>query len=110
MSDWYEKWFSSKFYLKLYAHRDEQDAKFIIDLILRTTKKPTNLKVLDVCCGAGRHSLELAKRGYDVTGIDLSEYLIETADKNLKQIKDKNIKIKYLIRDMRCFDFKKQFT
>jgi cyclopropane fatty-acyl-phospholipid synthase-like methyltransferase len=36
-------------------------------------------RILDVPCGAGRHALGLAARGYDVTGIDLSEDAIERA-------------------------------
>jgi SAM-dependent methyltransferase len=35
--------------------------------------------VLDIGCGTGRHSIELAKRGYKVTGIDLSEAMLEIA-------------------------------
>jgi len=34
---------------------------------------------LDLCCGIGRHSVPLAERGYQVTGIDLSPVLIARA-------------------------------
>ena len=36
-------------------------------------------KILDVGCGTGRHSIELAKRGYKVTGVDLSSGMLEVA-------------------------------
>jgi 2-polyprenyl-3-methyl-5-hydroxy-6-metoxy-1,4-benzoquinol methylase len=38
-----------------------------------------SLKILDIGCGTGRHSIELAKRGYRITGIDLSESQLKMA-------------------------------
>lgn len=40
---------------------------------------PADAKVLDLCCGMGRHSLALSEEGYQVTGIDLSDVLLEEA-------------------------------
>jgi len=37
------------------------------------------LKIIDIGCGTGRHSIELSKRGYSITGIDLSESLLQKA-------------------------------
>lgn len=106
---WYEKWFSNKFYLELYQHRDEEDARWMINLLQRSISVNTKSKVLDIACGSGRHSLELARRGFDVTGFDLSEFLISEANKALKNSKEKNLKLKFLIRDMRDFNFKNSF-
>ncbi len=36
-------------------------------------------RILDVCCGYGRHAIQLAEKGYQVAGIDLSPFLIERA-------------------------------
>lgn len=66
-------------------------------------------KVLDIACGAGRHSLELARRGFDVTGFDLSKFLIGEAKKELKNSPEQNLKLKFLIRDMRDFNFRSSF-
>lgn len=49
------------------------------DFIERELQHDKNLKILDVGCGTGRHSVELAKRGYKVTGIDLSESMLNKA-------------------------------
>lgn len=106
---WFEKWFSSKFYLELYQHRNDEDARLMINLLQRTIPVSTNAKILDIACGAGRHSLELARRGFDVTGFDLSKFLINEAKKNLRNSKERNLKAKFLIRDMRSFDFKNSF-
>lgn len=106
---WYEKWFSNKYYLEIYKHRDEKEARDIINLFQRSVHLPSEAKVLDVCCGAGRHSIELARRGYDVTGFDLSEYLISQAKESLKAADEKGLKVEFLIRDMKDFSFDKKF-
>ncbi len=87
---WFEEWFSSKFYLELYQHRDEEDARLMINLLQRSISAIL-IKVLDIACGAGRHSLELARRGIEVTGFDLSKFLISEAKKALKGIQRKKI-------------------
>lgn len=106
---WFKKWFSDKHYLELYQHRDEEDARWIINLLQRSISVNTKSKVLDIACGSGRHSIELARRGFDVTGFDLSEFLIKEARKNLKNSREKDMKIKFLIKDMRDFNFKGKF-
>lgn len=111
MSDknWYEKWFSNKYYLEIYSHRDEKEARDIINLIQRYIPLSTNAKVLDVCCGAGRHSIELARRGYNVTGFDLSSYLISQAKENLCNSKEINLNVEFFINDMKDFSFGNEY-
>lgn len=56
-------------------------------------------KILDLCGGYGRHSLELAKRGYSaLTVLDSSDYLVKLGRKMARQ---GNLKIKFLRRDAR---------
>ncbi|RYG24585.1 class I SAM-dependent methyltransferase [bacterium] len=50
-----------------------------IDFLLSLFALPTGSSILDVGCGTGRHAVELAKRGYRVTGIDLSEGMLNVA-------------------------------
>lgn len=107
--EWFREWFSNKYYLELYKHRDDKEAIDLINLIQRSVNIISGSKVLDVCCGSGRHSIELVKRGYDVTGFDLSDYLIGEAKKHKKKLKENNLKLKFLKKDMRNFDFKSSF-
>ena len=51
------------------------------DLIESILKLPTGARILDCPCGYGRHSIELATRGYDVTGVDLCPQFIDEAIK-----------------------------
>jgi 2-polyprenyl-3-methyl-5-hydroxy-6-metoxy-1,4-benzoquinol methylase len=49
------------------------------DFIEKEMRCDTSLKILDVGCGTGRHAIELSKRGYHVTGVDLSESQLRRA-------------------------------
>lgn len=82
MTDWIQDWFGSEYYSLLYKHRDCDEAQLFLDnLILQLKLSPEN-KIIDCGCGKGRHSVYLAEKGYDVTGIDISEKNIEEAKKN----------------------------
>jgi SAM-dependent methyltransferase len=72
LKEWYREWFDSAFYHKLYFRRDESEAREFIEKLLDHFSPPPASKMLDVACGRGRHSILLAEKGYDVTGIDLS--------------------------------------
>ena len=85
-SDWWRTLFTS-LYLKTDGDVVENDQNTIkeVDLLIKATGLEPNDRVLDLCCGQGRHSLELARRGYkNVTGVDRSRYLIRLAKKRAK--------------------------
>lgn len=76
---WFKDWFNSPYYHQLYSNRDEQEAAAFIDLLITHLQPSPGATMLDVACGKGRHSIQLAGKGFDVTGIDLSEESIEEA-------------------------------
>ena len=80
-SDWWQTLFNS-LYLKTDGDVVENAAntKTDIDLVLKSVGLEPNDHVLDLCCGQGRHSLELARHGFrHVTGVDRSRYLVRLA-------------------------------
>lgn len=79
MAAWYKEWFESENYLKVYGHRDDSDAHKIIDLILHSIDIKKKSNVLDAACGAGRHSVYLSERGFNVFAFDLSNALLNNA-------------------------------
>lgn len=76
------------------------------DFIEKELKSNKNLKILDVGCGTGRHSIELAGRGYNVTGIDLSESQLARARKKAEK---ENLKINFKQQDARNLTFNAEF-
>ncbi len=86
-SDWWKKIFNP-LYLKTDGDviNDQEITKSEVSLILETLKLENNEKILDLCCGQGRHTLELAKRGFlNVEGLDRSHYLIYKAKSSAKK-------------------------
>ncbi len=96
MSDkWFEDWFNSSYYHQLYAHRDEQEAANFINKLVAYLQPAVGARMLDVACGKGRHSMQLAAKGFDVTGIDLSSESIAEA------LKAANENLHFYEHDMR---------
>src|SRR5689334_14009320 len=86
-SEWWRTLFNS-----LYLETDgdvvenDRNTQQEIDLLVRSAGLEVNDRILDLCCGQGRHVLELARRGFKhVTGIDRSRYLIRLARKRARQ-------------------------
>jgi D-alanine-D-alanine ligase len=82
-SDWWRTLFNAA-YLKTDGDvvENPDNTQREVDLVIRAAALDRNDRILDLCCGQGRHSLELARRGFqDVTGIDRSRYLIRLARK-----------------------------
>ncbi len=57
-------------------------------------------KVLDLCCGVGRHSLELARRGFQVTGVDRTAAYLQEASARASQ---ERLEVEFVQEDMRTF-------
>ncbi|HRK05495.1 MAG TPA: class I SAM-dependent methyltransferase [Chlorobiota bacterium] len=77
--EWYQSWFESPWYMRLYRHRTDEEAQRAVRLIEQCSGLERGARLLDLCCGYGRHALALAERGYHVSGVDISHYLIDRA-------------------------------
>jgi SAM-dependent methyltransferase len=78
------EWFEDEDFWTAYAPIMFDEARWaevpaVVDGIERLVGPAPGAAVLDACCGPGRHSLELASRGYRVTGIDITEAYLEAA-------------------------------
>lgn len=104
---WYKDWFNSEKYLKVYSHRNDTEAEKLVDLILNNINIGPNSKILDMACGSGRHAISFAKRGYDVTAVDISERLISNAKSIAEQ---NNVSIDFILSDILDFHSPKQFN
>ena len=80
-SNWFEHWFDSPLYHRLYNHRSEEEAQNFIENLLHEISPSPGSTMLDLGCGNGRHSKHLAAQQHLVTGIDLSSASIREAKK-----------------------------
>ena len=105
MKQWYEELFTD------YANTYDKE-KFTkgtiqeVDFIESEIDFDRTRKILDVGCGTGRHAIELAKRGYRVTGIDLSENQLRKAK---EKAEIEGVEVTFLQRDARDFAFEEPF-
>ncbi|MBP2650145.1 MAG: glycine/sarcosine N-methyltransferase [Firmicutes bacterium] len=80
----------------------EQEVQFIASVL--NLKKGADL--MDLYCGYGRHATELAKKGYNVTGVDATQAFLDIAQ---QKATDENIDITLRLCDMREIDYHSEF-
>jgi SAM-dependent methyltransferase len=106
-ANWYEDWFDREEYELVYSHRDTIEAERLNDLIERVAGLRKGDQMLDIGCGRGRHAISMARRGYVVTGLDLSARAIATARERARL---EEVDVRFVEGDMReplceaCFD------
>jgi 2-polyprenyl-3-methyl-5-hydroxy-6-metoxy-1,4-benzoquinol methylase len=105
MKQWYEELFEN-YALKYEKEIFTQGTLGECDFIEKEINFNKNIKILDIGCGTGRHSRELAKRGYNVTGIDLSQSLLNRA-RDLAA--EEGLHIDFRNLDARTLDFTDEF-
>lgn len=105
MKQWYERLFDNygkKYDQEVYT----QGTLGECDFIERELGNDKSLNIIDIGCGTGRHAIELSKRGYSITGVDLSESLLARAKEKAKQL---NLKIDFQRQDARDLRFSGEF-
>jgi len=105
MKQWYEELFTNytnKYENEVYT----QGTIGEVDFIEKEINYDKNCKILDIGCGIGRHDIELAKRGYDVTGIDLSESMLAKAKEKAQKA---CVNLNFQQADARKLQFEDQF-
>lgn len=104
MSEW-EKFFEGQVpSYKDAAYNKNTTAE--VNFLLEVFNLPPGSRVLDVGCGVGRHSIELARRGYKVTGIDFSAAMLAEA---AKAAKEAGVEVEWLEVDATRFTSAKLF-
>lgn len=108
-TEWWKKAFEKGIYpldkifksVKFRGHTDRQ-----VDFIAKVLKLKPSQKLLDVGCGTGRHSILFAKKGNDVTGIDISKKYLRMAKADARR---NGVSCKFLFGDMRKIRFSEEF-
>ena len=102
---WYEKLYQN--YAKGYDNEPFTKGTIgEVDFIEKEINFNKKVKILDIGCGTGRHAIELAKRGYAVTGVDLSAAQIARAKEKASR---ENVYVKFQKADARDLAFSEAF-
>ena len=96
-SEWWRSWFGPG-YLALYDEYLAERTPVEIDQLEALLALRPPLRILDLPCGQGRHAIELARRGYDVTGVDLSPFLLKVAEQRARA---DGVRVRWISGDMR---------
>ena len=105
MKQWYETLFEN-YGQKYDSESFAQGTIGECDFIEQEISFNKSVKILDVGCGTGRHSIELSKRGYNITGIDLSDSLLAKAREKAEK---QDLKINFLKYNARNLPFKNEY-
>jgi len=105
-STWYVDFFRDD-YLNVYDHqftaeRAEKEASFAAQAL----DLKAGARILDLCCGQGRHSVILARRGFQVTGIDLNSAYLEMVQQSARAA---DVELTTIGADMRRIPFENHF-
>src|SRR6266487_5656677 len=101
--DWYREAFPPEETTKRpWADRTEAE----VDRALSMLGAAGSERVLDLACGTGRHSLELARRGFPVVGVDISPELLAIAESDAAE---QSLEAAFVKVDLREMDFDDEF-
>lgn len=101
-SDWYQKIWSLDIMDLSWVESTRQQVDFLVDRL----ELKGGERILDLACGFGRHSIELAARGFSVVGVDITKDYIEYADQTARQ---RNLDVRFILSDIRELSFVEEF-
>ena len=101
MQAWHEQdAFWTKWAPFLFEERRWEQAQEEVANIISLLKISPGASILDLCCGPGRHSLQLARAGFSVTGVDRTKTYLQKAR---NQAEKEGLKVEFVQDDMRTF-------
>jgi 2-polyprenyl-3-methyl-5-hydroxy-6-metoxy-1,4-benzoquinol methylase len=105
MKQWYEEFFEN-YGMKYDSESFTSGTKGECDFFEEEIGYNKQCRILDIACGTGRHSIEMARRGYKVTGIDLSDSLLSRAR---EKAREQNLVLDLRKQDARDLPFSGEF-
>lgn len=105
--NWWQKMFDQKYLDTYLGNLTPERTKEETDFIVKAAQLKSSDEILDLACGHGRHSIELAKRGFaHITGLDYSEVFIDKAVEDAGQA---GVDVRFLRGDMKELPFDGEF-
>ena len=103
---WWEQAFSDMVYWKWEGEPPDWSIPSAVGFWERTLKLTAGAKVLDLGCALGYHSIELARRGYQPTGLEWSQAFLEVARRRAAEA---GVSVRFLREDMTRMTFDQEF-
>ncbi|HEX7213480.1 MAG TPA: class I SAM-dependent methyltransferase [Methylomirabilota bacterium] len=103
--EWFTRFFDTAYVAQLREEKSAADTRAEVDFLVRRLRLPRGARILDVPCGYGRHAAGLARRGYVVTGVDLSRAMIAEGRRRFTE----GPRLRLRRADMRRIDFHAEF-
>lgn len=103
---WYADLFRGGFYHRWALPERFQHAEAEVGFIVEALSLPPDAAVLDLCCGEGRHTVELARRGYRMSGLDLSAFQLRLARRAAREA---GVQVRWHRSDMRDIPWRGEF-
>lgn len=105
-STWYDKFYTD-FYLSYFHEESTPEIKKEVNFIRSVFKLPKTAKILDLACGPGRHSIELAKQGFNIIGLDFNTHFLNIAKKKARK---ESLDVEFVLGDMRKLSYWNEFN
>jgi len=103
---WYEELFAGEDPARIDLYEETEYSRGQVSFVIEKLGLQPGARVLDLCCGQGRHLIDLVRRGYDVVGVDLSEYML---GKCREAAVKRGIEPQLVRADMRRIQFDSEF-
>ncbi len=107
-SEWFREFFDWLYYEMYSSWQTEDMNRAEAEFVAKALELPLGSKLLDVGCGYARHAVYLARMGYRVVCLDISDYLLEKARERIKRFGVED-KVEIVKMDMRYMNFEEEF-
>ena len=104
--EWWKRLFETPLYFELYEAQDSKKAIREVSQAVALLSLSPPARILDVPCGYGRHAVELARRGFAVTGVDIAETQLNRAREKAAAAQ---ARVDFRLEDARALDFEAEF-
>jgi len=104
--NWFDGFFEQEWLDEIALHLPDEGTQSQVDFVVERLGLEPGARILDIACGHGRHSLELARRGFRVTGVDLSPRSLDLAR---EAARGESLDAEFVERDARELDFDAEF-